>query len=118
VIGYWAGDTFALQPGIAQISDQNIGHRDNNVAAAVGDRYVSKLDESYLKSLSKEINGLYIRGDSLQTILSAMRELKPARRDTAPLEIHWILAALAGVLLLAAYLPRHPLGMLRRKKLL
>jgi mxaL protein len=118
LIGYWAGDSFAMQPGIAQISEQNIGVRDNNVAAGEGDRYLSKLDEDYLKALSKEVSAQYVRGDSLRAVLAAMKEQKPARRDIAPLEIHWLLAALAGVLLLTAHLPRHPLGMLRHLRLL
>jgi len=115
VIGYWAAESFAMQPGIAQISEQNIGARNETIAAAEADRYLSKLDENYVKSLAKEVSGQYLRGDSLQAVLSAMRAQKPARRDTAPLEIHWMLAALAGLLLLAAYLPRHPLGIIRHK---
>ncbi|HZV99172.1 MAG TPA: VWA domain-containing protein [Methylophilaceae bacterium] len=109
LIGYWAGDSFAMQPGIAQISEANIGVRDNNVAGGESDRYLSKLDEEYLKSLSKEVNGAYVRGESLQSVLSAMKEQKPARRDTAAFELKWVLAALAGLLFISAYLPRHPI---------
>jgi len=118
LIGYWAGDSFAMQPGIAQISEQNIGVRDNNVAAGEGDRYLSKLDEDYLKSLAKEVSAQYVRGNSLQTVLSAMKDQKPARRDIAPFEIHWILALLAGLLLLTAHFPKHPLAVLKHSSLL
>ena len=113
LIGYWAGDSFAMQPGIAQISEQNIGVRDNNVAAGEGDRYLSKMDETYLKSLAKEVNGNYVRGDSATAVIHAMRQQKPARRDLAPLELSWILAGLAGLLLLGAYVPQHPLQLAR-----
>lgn len=108
LIGYWSADSFAMQPGIAQISEANIGVRDNNVAGGSGDRFISKLQEEYLKDLSKQVNGDYVRGDSLQSILSAMKYQKPARRDIAPYDIQWILASLAGLLLLMAYLPRKP----------
>jgi mxaL protein len=108
LIGYWSADSFAMQPGIAQISEANIGVRDNNVASGEGDRYLSKLQEEYLKDLSKQVNGDYVRGDSLQSILSAMKDQKPARRDIAPYDIQWILASLAGLLLLMAYLPKQP----------
>ncbi|GBG12641.1 mxaL protein [Novimethylophilus kurashikiensis] len=118
LIGYWAGDSFAMQPGIAQISEQNLGVRDNNVAAGEGDRYLSKLDEDYMKSLAKEVSGVYVRGDSLHSILSAMKEQKPARRDIAPFEIQDILAALAALLLLAAHFPKHPLAVLKHLRLL
>ena len=108
LIGYWSNDSFAMQPGIAQISEANLGVRDNNVASSSGDRYVSKLQEEYLQSLAKEVSANYVRGDSLQSILSAMKKQKPARRDIAPYDIQWILASIAGLLLLAAYLPSKP----------
>jgi mxaL protein len=123
LIGYWAGDSFALQPGVAQISESNIGVRDDNVASGEGDRHLSKLDEEYLKSLAKEVRGDYIRGDSLQAVLGAMHNQKPARRDTTEFGIGWLLASVAGLLFLSAYMPRHPmralgeaLQRLRRKR--
>lgn len=114
LIGYWSADSFAMQPGIAQISEANIGVRDNNVASGEGDRYISKLQEDYLKSLSKEVNGDYVRADNLQRILSAMKNQKPARRDIAPYEIQWILASLAGLLFLMAYFPKKPFNALSK----
>jgi len=114
VIGYWSAESFAMQPGIAQISEANIGVRDNNVAGAAGDRFLSKLQEEYLKDLAKQVSGDYVRGDSLQSILSAMKHQKPARRDIAPYEIQWIVASLAGILLLMAYLPKQPINQLSK----
>ncbi len=108
LIGYWSGESFALQPGIAQISEANIGVRDDNVAGGESDRYLSKLDEEYLKSVTKEIGASYVRGDNVQSVLAAMKAQKPARRDKAPFGLHWALAALAGLLLIAAYIPSHP----------
>jgi mxaL protein len=83
--------------------------RDNNVAGATGDRFLSKLQEEYLKEISKQVSGDYVRGDSLQSILTAMKNQKPARRDIAPYDIQWILASIAGLLLIAAYLPKRPI---------
>lgn len=108
LIGYWSGESFAMQPGIAQISESNLGVRDDNVASSEGGRFLSKLDETYLQSLSKEVNGHYVRGDSVQDVLTAMKKQKPARRDTASFEIRWILAGLAGALFILAYTPKHP----------
>lgn len=110
LIGYWSNDSFAMQPGIAQISESNLGVRDDNVAGGTSDRYLSKLDEEYLKDLAKEINGLYVTGNSVQDVLSAMKQQKPARRDKSNLELRWILAALSGLLFIAAYTPKHPLA--------
>ena len=108
VIGYWSNDSFAMQPGIAQISEANLGVRDNNIASSEGDRFISRLNEDYLKDLVKQVSSDYVRGDSLQSVLSAMNAQKPARRDTAPYPINWLLASLAGLLIIAAYLPKHP----------
>lgn len=115
LIGYWSGESFAMQPGIAQISEANIGVRDDNVAGGTSDRYLSKLDETYLKSLSKEVNGVYVRGDGVQDVLQAMKKQKPARRDKAGYEIRWILAGLAGILFILAYTPKHPLQALKNQ---
>lgn len=109
VIGFWSNESFALQPGVAQISAQNIGTRDDSVASGKYDRYISKLDEKYLKEISAEVGGLYVRGDNHHNVLAAMKKQQPARRDVAPFNISWILSSLAGLLLLAAYLNRHPI---------
>ena len=109
LIGYWSNESFALQPGIAQISESNLGTRDDNVAGETSDRFISKLNEEYLQSVAKEINAKYVRGDSVQSVLSAMKAQKPARRDTAQFGLKWIFATLAGLLFIAAYLPKHPI---------
>ena len=42
------------------------------------------------------------------TLLAAMKEQQPARRSKADFELKWLLAGVAGLLFLAAYLPKHP----------
>jgi mxaL protein len=106
LIGYWSIDSFGIQPGIAQISEANLGGRNNDVAGGTGDRYISTLQEQYLKSLSKEISGDYVRGDSLQSILTAMEKQKPSRRDIAAYNIQWILALFAAFIFLSAYITK------------
>lgn len=113
LIGYWSNDSFAMQPGIAQISESNLGVRDDNVAGGTSDRYLSKLDEENLKELSKEINGLYVRGNDVHDVLNAMKKQKPVRKDKAGFEIRWLLAGLAGILFILAYTPKHPLKELK-----
>ncbi len=113
LIGYWSAESFAMQPGIAQISEANQGVRNDNVAVGDHDRFLSKLQEDYLKSIAKAVGGNYVRGDNLQSILEAMKAQKPARRDVAPFGLHWLLASLAGLLLIAAYLPKHPIKQIR-----
>ncbi|MBX9674997.1 MAG: VWA domain-containing protein [Methylotenera sp.] len=109
VIGYWDNESFAMQPGIAQISESNIGTRNDSVAAGESDRFLSKLDEKYLQEMTKEISAKYVNGDSVQAVLSAMKKQPPARRDKAKFELKWLLAGAAGLLFLAAYFPKHPI---------
>ncbi len=115
LIGYWSNESFAMQPGIAQISESNLGTRNDDVAGGTSDRFLSKLDEEYLKELSKEVNGLYVRGNNVHDVLAAMKQQKPARRDKAGFEIRWILASLAGILFILAYTPKHPVRELKLK---
>jgi mxaL protein len=113
LIGYWSAESFAMQPGVAQISEANLGVRNESVAVGEYDRFLSKLDEDYLKTVARAVGGDYVRGDNLQNILQAMKAQKPARRDVAPFGLHWLLASLAGLLLIAAYLPKHPVKQIR-----
>lgn len=115
VIGYWSNESFAMQPGVAQISQQNLGIRDDNVAGGEQDRFISKLNSEYLKSIAKEIGATYVLGDNVHTLLDAMKTQKPARRDTAPYDLSWVLASLAGLLLLAAYFTKHPFRQIGEK---
>ena len=98
LIGYWAIDSFALQPGIAQISESNIGTRNDSVAIGESDRYISKLNEEYLVSISKEINGSYIKGDSAANILLEMKKQKAAWRDQSNLPLRNFFTFLALIL--------------------
>ena len=50
-----------------------------------------------------------MNGDSLQNVLAAMKKQPPARRSKADFELKWVFAGLAGLLFLAAYLPKHPI---------
>lgn len=109
IIGYWANESFAMQPGVAQISQDNIGTREESVASDTNDRFLSRLDEKYLSSLAKDVNGNYVNGDSVQNVLAAMQKQPPARRSKAAFELKWVFASLAGLSFLAAYMPKHPI---------
>lgn len=110
LIGFWSNESFAMQPGIAQISEANLGVRDDNVAGGENDRYLSHVDEAYLKSLTKEIDANYVLGNNLDNVIQAMKKQKPARYDIAPFLLSPFLAALAGIFVIAAYMPKHPVN--------
>jgi mxaL protein len=95
LIGYWSNESFALQPGVAQISAQNAGGRDNNVSSASYDRYLSRLDEKYLKSLAQEVKGNYVNGNDINGILSAMKKQPSAWRDDTEVKLRNLFSFLA-----------------------
>ncbi len=112
IMGYWSNDSFALQPGIAQISESTLGTRDDSVAGA-NDRFISKLDRSYLESVAKEIGGTYVEGNNVHNLLDAMKHQKPARREIAPFKLSGVLAIIAALLLISAYIGKQPMVQIR-----
>ena len=116
LLGYWSAESFQVQPGVAQISQENFGARDDGVAMMDSSRQYSKLDEDYLKKYTAEIGSDYLRGDSFSKVASAMGNLKPIRRDLAPMELSNLFALLSGVLLLFAYIPKAWLGRFYRSR--
>jgi len=104
LIGYWSNESFALQPGIAQISQSNIGTRSNKIAFSESDRYLSKLDEKYLIDLSNEIKGNYVRGDNIDKILAAMEKQKPSWRDQTILSLRYFFIIIALIFFLMRFI--------------
>ena len=104
LIGYWSNESFALQPGVAQISAQNAGGRDNNVSSASYDRYLSRLDEKYLMSLAEEVKGNYINGGDVKNILAAMKNQPSAWRDDTEVHLRNFFAFLALIFFIIQFL--------------
>jgi len=115
LIGYWSNDSFALQPGIAQISESNIGVRDNKVASGATDRYMSTLDSEYLEKLAKEIDGLYINGQSYRAIRKEMKKQPPAWKAPDQFYLQPILCFFALLFFIARYLSKTNINSLIRK---
>lgn len=115
-IGYWSHESMQLAPGAAPIAAAGILQRKSDLAESPQDRYVSKLAEEYLKNTAKEIGAHYVKGDHLHNVLDAMKQLKPARREWAPFNIDWILATLAGLLLLLTYIKPTLAHLLAKRK--
>lgn len=104
LIGYWANDSFAVQPGISQISEGNLGARDTSIAMTGTDRFISKLDERYLRSLAKELGSQYITGNDVDKVLNRMQKYQSQRYKEAKFDLSWIMAAIAGLLFLNSYI--------------
>ncbi len=106
LVGYWSHESMQLAPGAAPIAAAGILKRKSDTAESVQDRYISKLAETHLQAIAKEIGAAYTRANDVQDLLSAMKKQKPARREWSAYMIDWLAAGLAGVSLLLIYLPR------------
>mgnify|MGYP002620290242 FL=1 len=115
LIGYWSNDSFALQPGIAQISESNIGVRDDNVASGLTDRYMSKLDREYLEKLAKEIGGFYVDGQSYRAVKKEMKKQPPAWKAPDQFYLQPILCFLALLFFIARFVSKANITSLIRK---
>ena len=115
LIGYWSNDSFALQPGIAQISESNIGVRDNKVASGATDRYMSKLDSEYLEKLAKEIGGFYVDGKSYRAVKKEMKKQPPAWKAPDQYYLQPILCFLALLFFIARFVSKANITSLIRK---
>ena len=115
LIGYWSNDSFALQPGIAQISESNIGVRDDNVASGLTDRYMSKLDREYLEKLAKEIGGFYVDGQSYRAVKKEMKKQPPAWKAPDQFYLQPILCFLALLFFIARFVSKANIISLIRK---
>lgn len=102
ILGYWAFSNSIMAPSQVQ-SEESLGTRDDSIATDDYNRYLSKLDEPYLKKLSGEIGADYLRADNADSLIKAMQEQKPAGRQLTRLRIDWLLIASAIGLLLAGY---------------
>lgn len=107
LLGYWSHESMQLAPGAAPIAAAGLLKRTNDIAEGEHDRYLAKLSENSMQKMAEEIGANYVRGDSLQALLTAMKKQKPARTEWAPFNLSSTLALLAGLLLIAAYLPWH-----------
>ena len=115
LIGYWSNDSFALQPGIAQISESNIGVRDNKVASGATDRYMSKLDSESLEKLAKEIGGFYVDGQSYRAVRKEMKKQPPAWKAPDQFYLQPILCFLALLFFIARFVSKANITSLIRK---
>ena len=117
LIGFWSNESFALQPGIAQISESNIGARNDSIAFSESDRYVSKLNEKYLIEITSMIKGQYIKGDSVNSVVSKMNTIPPSWRDNSELPLRNLFVTLSLIFFLLRFNKLLPtISFLKKKK--
>ena len=103
LIGFWSNESFALQPGIAQISESNIGSRSDIIAFSESDRYISKLNEKYLIEVTSMIKGQYIRGESVNSVVSQMNKIPASWRDDSEFPLRNLFITLSLIFFLLRF---------------
>lgn len=102
VLGYWAFSNSIMAPSQVQ-SEESVGTRDDSIASAEYDRYLSQLDEIYLRELSAEIGATYMRANTADALINKMQEQKPAAKELTEIDIGPFLIGAALLLVLACY---------------
>jgi mxaL protein len=108
MIGYWpitennsarsGTSTFATALTVKPEPNQN-----PTVAAAEYDRYLSQLDEDYLKALSIEIGGLYLKGEDSANFYAYIKNQKIQSRIKTDFSFRSVFLALALLFILSTY---------------
>lgn len=104
IMGYWSVHGLNYQP--SQIVDEeSLGKRDDSIATDAREYYLSALNEDYMKELATDIRASYVRGDTPEHLLDAMKRLPAAGHDDSPVPVGWLFALLASVFVVAEHWP-------------
>ena len=88
-VGYWGSDIYDSLPGAtgSRNSDSGKDEPDPSVASADYERYLTKLYEEYLISLSEQIKSTYIRGDLSDKFTKEILSKRPHQKIQSDLQI-------------------------------
>ena len=106
-VGYWSSDTKENSAGAVGVTynDTSKDDPDPEVASAEYDRYLSRLDEDYLKELAVEISGQYVRGEDKPDFYAFVQKQKPVASFVTAYSLRWVYLVLALLLIIASYVP-------------
>lgn len=102
-VGYWGSDIYDSLPGAtgSRNSDSGKDEPDPSVASADYERYLTKLYEDYLISLSEQIKSQYIKGELSDTFTKTILDNRPHQKIQSDLQVERP-AVFIGLLLIAA----------------
>lgn len=105
-VGYWpiSDNNNAGAVGVTY-ADTSLDEPDPPVASAEYDRFLSQLEDEYLKTLAGEIKATYIKGQDSPEFYSYIQQQKPAASFVTAYSIRWLYLVLAVVLILLTYVP-------------
>jgi mxaL protein len=88
-VGYWGSDIYDSLPGAtgSRNSDSGKDEPDPSVASADYERYLSKLYEEYLITLSEQIKSQYIKGDLSDQFTKFILNNRPQQKIKSDLQM-------------------------------
>lgn len=105
IIGYWSQYATKIEPSQI-VNEDSVGKRDDSIATALHEYYLSALREDYLKEVVRDINANYVRADLQENFLAAIHKLPPVGNSLAHVPIGWIFALISAFFVIADYLPQ------------
>ena len=111
-VGYWGSDIYDSLPGAtgSRNSDSGKDEPDPSVASADYERYLSKLYEEYLISLSEQIKSQYIKGDLSDKFTKYILSNRPQQKIKSDLHMERPSIFLVLILLVALHFRRKGAG--------
>lgn len=105
-VGFWpiSDNNNAGAVGVTY-ADSSLDDPDPSVASAEYDRFLSQLEDDYLKSLAGEIKAKYIEGQNTPAFYEFVQQQKPAASFVTAYSIRWLYLVLAVILILSIYIP-------------
>jgi len=105
-VGYWpiSDNNNAGAVGVTY-ADSSLDDPDPSVATAEYDRFLSQLEDDYLKSLAGEIKAKYIEGQNTPAFYEFVQQQKPAASFVTAYSIRWLYLVLAVILVLSTFIP-------------
>lgn len=105
-VGYWpiSDNNNAGAVGVTY-ADSSLDDPDPSVASAEYDRFLSQLEDDYLKSLAGEIKAKYIEGQNTPAFYEFVQQQKPAASFVTAYSIRWLYLVLAVILVLSTFIP-------------
>jgi len=105
-VGYWPISENNNSGAVSvTYSDPSQDEPDPPVAYAEYDRFLSQLEDDYLKKLSGDINASYIKGADSSAFYEFVQGQKPAASFISDYKIRWFYLSLGLLVLLATYIP-------------
>ncbi|EAV47353.1 MxaL protein, putative [Methylophilales bacterium HTCC2181] len=107
-VGYWGSDIYDSLPGAtgSRNSDSGKDEPDPSVASADYERYLTKLYEDYLISLSEQIKSQYIKGELSDTFTKKILDNRPHQKIQSDFQLERPAIFIGLLLIVALHLRR------------